>query len=119
MNFTHEAAQQLLRNADVLYADDEEQLELNMNDVWGWAVAWGVIIPPENVVEVAQLFWRYGWCGLVYWVSEQNEQMRSEFEDINRMVGFARHEETLRKTEPNNSKRAYTKLSYTLGEKSK
>lgn len=113
---TQAEAQQLLELAGVLYNDDEaERLELNMNDVWGWALAWGEPIPPEKVVEVADLFRRYGWCGLVYWVSEQNEQMRSEFEDNNRMIDFVRHEETLRKTEPDSNTRAYTKLSYTLG----
>jgi hypothetical protein len=111
---TQEEATQLLRTIGYLY-DDDEVLELNMNDVWAWALAWGEPIPADKVVEVAELFRLYGWCGLLYWVSEQHDQMRSEFEDNNRMIDFVRHEETLRQTEPDDNKRAYTKLSYTLG----
>lgn len=113
---TQEEAMRLLRDADLLFDDEEELPELNMNDVWGWALAWGEPIPSDQVVKVAWLFRQYGWCGLLYWVSEQHEHMRSKFQDINRMVDFVRHEEALRKTEPNRSKRAYAKVSYTLGE---
>lgn len=120
---TQEEATQLLRNAEVLYDDDDEEpsahIELNMNDVWGWALAWGESIPPDKIVEVAGLFRSYGWCGLLYWVSEQHDQMRSEFADNNRMIDFVRHEETLRKSEPDSNKRAYKKFSYTLGEEKK
>ena len=116
---TQEEALQLLRNMDVLFDEEDEvtQLTLNMNDVWGWALAWSEPIPTEKLIEVGDLFWHYGWCGLLYWVSEQHDQMRSQFVDNNRMIDFVRHEEALRKAKPESNKRAYKKLSYTLGEK--
>ena len=114
---TQKAAAQLLQSSGYLADTEEsESLELNMNDIWGWALAWTESIPAEKVVEVGELFRLYGWCGLAYWVSEQHEQMRSEFKDVNRTIDFVRHEEALRKTEPNSTKRAYRKLVYTLGE---
>lgn len=100
---TREKAVQLLRDSGYLYdfeEDEKKQIELNMNDVWGWALAWGEAITPDNVVEVGELFQLYGWCGLLYWASEQHEQMRSEFEDVNRRVEFVRHEEELRRAGP-------------------
>ena len=41
--------------------------------------------------------------------------MRSEFRDINRFVEFVRNEERLKKDVPNSSRRAYKKMTYTLG----
>lgn len=112
-------AKQLLELAGVLYPEDEDTkgLVLNMNDTWGWATAWGEPIPEDKVVEVATLFERYGSCGLLFWVSEQHEAMRSEFKDINRFVDFVRQEEKLRKDLPDSNKRAYKKVTYTLGDK--
>jgi len=106
----------LLEAADVFYGSDPgEPRELNMNDTFGWAYAFGEVVPDDRLDEVAGLFRRYGFAGLVYWVSEQNDGMRSEFEDVNRQIGFVRHEEKLRLQEPNSSTRAYMKLVYTLG----
>ena len=114
-------ARALLTAAGVFYGPDKDDPQsaqtLNMNDTWAWATAWGAYVPDDKLVEVSALYGRYGDCGLLYWVSEQNEQMRSEFADINRFVDFVRHEETLRKDEPNSSKRAYKKIQYTLGER--
>ena len=99
------------------YPPDDEMpgLVLNMNDTWCWASAWGEGVPEDKIPELADLIWRYGNCGVLYWVSEQHDGMKSEFKDINRFVDFVRREEKFRKDEPNSSKRAYTKLKYTLG----
>lgn len=118
---TLEEARALLIAADVFYpADDEDGQEaartLNVNDVFGWALAWGENVPDDKMVEVARLFRSYGLAGLLYWVSEQHGQMRSEFHDNNRSIDFVRHEENLRKKMPDSSKRAYHKLVYILGE---
>lgn len=115
-------ARQSLKLADVFYGDggpDENPQDaqtLNMNDVWGWAYAWGEYVPDDALPEVERLFRSYGLCGLYYWVSERHSQMRSEFEDINRFVEFVRQEERIRKSEPNSSRRAYLKHSYRLGD---
>lgn len=91
------------------------QNELNMNDTWGWACAMGQKIEDSEFVEVGELYEQYGYCGILYWVSEKNNHMRSEFEDINRMVDFVRHEEQVRKAYPDSTERAYKKIVYELG----
>lgn len=93
-------ARTLLRAADVFYhngdEDDEDWGErdtLNFNDTWCWASAWGQRVPEDELPEVARLFRSYGRCGLLYWMSEINQQMRSEFHDNNRFIDFVRNEE--------------------------
>ena len=91
----------LLEAAGVFYYTDDDvgPKELNMNDTFCWGEAFGEEVPEGCFPEVADLFWRYGSAGLVYWVSERNK-LRSEFEDINRQIDFVKHEEELRKREP-------------------
>lgn len=93
----------------------QSQQTLNMNDTWGWALAWGEKVPDDKLIEVAGLFWSYGWAGLLYWVSEQHSKMRSEFHDVNRRVDFVRHEQEFQQRTPGSSAQAYTPYSYTLG----
>ncbi len=102
------------------YDDDDDPKitqTLNMNDVWCWASADGQYVPDDKLQEVAKLYEDYGWCGIVYWVSEQNNGMKSEFYDINRFIEFVRQEEQLKKKIPSSSKRAYKHLVYKLGTK--
>ncbi len=115
-----DGARKFLRSAGVFFdADDGEDPKwaqmLNMNDQWGWACSEGEFVPDDKLPEVARLFWRYGFPGLLYWYSEQNGQCRSEFQDNNRFVDFVRHEERLRQEVPSSNERAYKRLSYTLG----
>lgn len=121
-----EAALQMLVNAGVFYYDNEEQwrefgdpepdetfrYELNQNDTWGWACAFGQEVPEDKMSELGELFWRYGYGGVLYWVSEQNQKMRSEFFDINRQVDFVRREERFRKLVSGSSARAYTPTTW-------
>ena len=98
-------------------ADDEmPPYTLNMNDVWSWASGDCETVSPQELPELARLFQAYGWCGILYWVSEKRGGCRSEFLDNNRFIDFVRHEETLRKEVPGSNERAYKKLVYTLGE---
>lgn len=124
MTEEQEKAAALLEAADVFYhnrADEYDPEEwgppftLNMNDTWCWASGWGETIPEEELPEVARLFRTYGQCGLLYWMSEKHNQMRSEFHDINRFVDFVRAEENIRKEVTDYNRRAYHKASYTLG----
>jgi len=121
--FSKEEARKLLEQAGVFFytRDEEEDWEecpqtLNMNDVWAWACSDGERIEDEQLPEVAELFFLYGWCGILYWVSKQNNNLRSEFLDNNRFIDFVEQEEKLRKEVPNSSDRAYKKITYTLGE---
>lgn len=124
--FTVETARELLQKAGVFYADSPEDLfegdspnelqTINFNDTWCWASAWGEYVPDDELLNVADLFWRYGWCGLLYWCSSRNDRMKSEFHDVNRYVQFVREEEAIRDALPGSSQRAYAKRVYTLGE---
>lgn len=109
----------LLKAMNLVFdADDEVERyaqTLNMNDVWGWATSWGEYIPDEDLPRVGDLLHRYGWCGVLYWMSERHQQMRSEFEDINRFVEFVRQEEQIRTAIPNSSQRAYHRICYAIG----
>lgn len=106
---------QMLINANVGWLNDGK-LSLNMNDTWAWACASVEPVPPEEVKEVARLFRSYGFAGLLYWVSKRNDDLRSEFHDINRMIDFVRNEEKIRDDFPSSSKRAFEKVVYTLGD---
>lgn len=97
-------------------ADEPEMRQtLNMNDTWVWASAWGEQVADNDLPEVARLVREYGYPGALYWVSEKHDKMRSEFQDINRFVDFVRHEERIKAEEPSSNKRAYRKVTYTLG----
>lgn len=117
---TPKDALRLLENAGVFYEDDTDSPThtLNMNDTWCWASAWGEEVPDDALVEVAQLFWRYGNAGLLYWVSKKHNGMRSAFYDNNRAIEFVENEERIRREVPDSDKRAYHKESYIIaGEK--
>ncbi|MEM9264532.1 MAG: hypothetical protein AAGA46_03315 [Cyanobacteria bacterium P01_F01_bin.13] len=112
------AAEMTSETPEILYEDDNPQLmqSLNMNDTFGWALAWGEHVPDDKLVEVAKLFRTYGRCGLIYWVSEQNNQTRSEFPAINRQIDFVRQEEKLwAEADGDTSKWAYQEVNYCLG----
>lgn len=117
--FDIESARKLLNTANVFFENDDDEPELsqtlNMNDVWAWGLAGGEYVPDEKLPEVAKLFWRYGWAGILYWASEQNDGMRSEFYDNNRFIEFVRNEERIKNQFPNSSERAYKEVKYTIG----
>ncbi len=94
----------------------DSELILNQNDVWAWGCAMGELVKREEIPELADLAMRYGWCGILYWVSKKNNDLRSEFVDNNRFIDFVANEERIRKEEPDIDKRAYYKVSYTIGE---
>jgi hypothetical protein len=119
--FSKDSALRLLNSADVFYGSDadsdsesEEAHTLNMNDTWCWASAWGEEVKDDELVAVATLFWRYGNAGLLYWVSQKHEAMRSEFYDNNRAIEFVENEERIRLAYPNSTARAYHEESYTI-----
>jgi hypothetical protein len=115
-----DTARQMLLALDLVYGKDEDIPDgdqvLNMNDVWAWATSWGEHVPDDELIEVARLVRLYGYCGAYYWVSHKHDNMRSEFEDINRFVEFVRQEEAIRDEIPGSSARAYAKRSYTIGD---
>jgi hypothetical protein len=106
-----------LLNAAQIFFDDEDIGEhmLNLNDVFGWACADTEKVEDEDIIRVAELFSKYGWCGILYWVSNKRNGERSEFLDNNRFIDFVDNEEKLVKKEPDNDKRAYLKYKYKLG----
>ena len=106
--------EKVLIDAGILDFDGDEYY-INFNDVWAWALSDGETLRKEEIEQVYDLFWRYGWCGVLYWASKRNEDMLSEFHDNNRFIEFVRQEEELKKKVPDSDKRAYTKLKYTVG----
>lgn len=88
---------------------------LNLNDTFGWAMAYGRFVPDEELPRVAELFCLYGWGGIYYWEAQQPDGLRrSEFYSVNRAIEFVEHEEKLRAEMPSSSKRAYAKITYTI-----
>ena len=118
--FSVDDARDLLTAADVFFEPDEDEESsrqtLNMSDTWARACADAEYVPDDELPRLAELFWRYGNCGILFWVSERNGKMRSEFHDINRFIEFVRQEEAIREEEPKSSKRAYLRRTYTIGE---
>lgn len=102
------------KNPDGL-EDDSTSRTLNMNDTFGRALAYGELVSDEDMIEVAELFCRYGYHGLTYWCAEKEGWSRSEFEDITRGIEFVRQEEKIMTKYPDSSERAYKKVKYTLG----
>ena len=125
MMFTIESARKLLRNAGLFYLDDESELgdgedpkwlqTINFNDAWSWGSADCEYVEDSELPEVAELFWRYGWCGVLYWADEKNGRHGAEFHDVNRFIQFVREEEKVRAEIPSSSSRAYAKRGYHIG----
>lgn len=118
MIFNQQSAENFLTYTDIFFDDEEgtefDKFTINLNDTWGWGEGDCEKVPKEDLVEVAELFWRYGWCGILYWVSKKRGGCESEFYDINRFIDFVSAEEKLRQDVPDSSKRAYTNLVYRL-----
>lgn len=112
-------AREYLQQANVFWVDPEDdkyKQEIWQNDTWGWAVSFCEDVKDEELGEVARLFRLYGDCGMLYWVSEKNEQMKSEFYPMNRKIEFVKQEEKLIvKYGYWESAWAYKKVVYTVG----
>ena len=116
--FSIDEARTLLQATGVFFdlGEDQESSQcLNLSDTWGWACADGEDVPDEELPRLAELFWQYGNCGILFWVSERRDKCRSEFHDINRFIDFVRAEEAIRAEEPSSSKRAYLRREYSIG----
>ena len=107
----------LLTSGECFYNAESQTISINMNDTWAWALSWIPEVPHEEVKEVARLFRTYGRAGLMYWHSCHEKNMRSEFEDNNRMIDFVRNEERIRQEVPDHNNRAFHKATYTIGDK--
>ena len=128
--FTQTEALELLKAANVFYWNDPDLNDterpahrcINMNDTFMWALAYGPYVADDQLVPVAELFWRYGNAGLYYWCTihpdEEERITASEFEDIQRAIEFVTKEEELRLSGKSSNERAYHKLVYTLGDRS-
>lgn len=120
--FTVDEARILLSNARVFYGDLGEnespkyQQTLNLNDTFYWACADCEYVEDNELPRVAELFWRYGWSGILYWVNvEKRNEGKVEFVNVNRHIEFVKNEEAIIKEEPDCCKRAYLKRKYKIG----
>ena len=119
--FSQEQAQALLDAAGVFHDYEPgwswpPPNSINLNDALYWACADAEPVPDECLVEVATLFYRYGWSGILYWVLKRRGETRCAFADVNRAVQFVREEEAIRAEVLSDTQRAYLRRTYTLGD---
>lgn len=115
-----QAAFEFLKSTGIFFGRDEDEEEkwdrmINLNDVWGWACSDGHEVPMDQMPELCRLYNAYGWCGVLYFVSEREGGHGSEFHHYSRMIEFVRKEEAIRVKHKNHSAYAYDKQSYTVG----
>jgi hypothetical protein len=122
LTFTVESAKKLLEAADVFFGctdtDDDvrDAQTLNLNDAFYWACSDGEYVQDSELPRLADLFFNYGWAGIMYWVLvEKRNGEVPEFVDVRRQVEFVKNEEAIRVEEPSSSRRAYLKRQYTIG----
>lgn len=120
--FSVESAREFLDKSGIFYeADDSDgpkwSQTINLNDTFYRACSDCEYVSDEELPRVAELLYRYGWCGICYWVVvEKRKEESVEFEDTNRFIKFVSIEESIRAKEPSYSKRAYLKWEYVLGD---
>ena len=107
-------------NQDV--ADDDHfgtpedyQLAINLNDTFFWASADCEVIGLDELEEVARLFFKYGWSGILYWVVKKRDWQwhDPEFLDARRQILFVHEEESV-VAGLTSSKAAYKSASYVI-----
>lgn len=113
----------LLTDAGVFFGCDESEDDpkrkqiINLNDAFYWGCADCEYVEDKELPRLADLFYRYGEAGILYWVAvEKRGGMEPEFLDVKRQIEFVTNEEAIRKEEPDPIKRAYLKRKYTIGE---
>lgn len=76
----------------------ESPLNVNLNDAWFWALSDSYPVKIEDMKEVNNLIFHYGWCGLQYWVAKKGEMDINsiEFNHARRHIQFVKNEEALR-----------------------
>lgn len=120
--FNIESARELLTKADIFFGCDDPEdhpsfaQTINLNDAFYWACSDMQYVEDDELPRLAELFWRYGNAGVMYWVAvEKRGGEKPEFVDVQRHIDFVTQEEAIRKEEPSSSKRAYLKRQYTIG----
>jgi len=118
---TPDEARKFLTAADLFFGADEDDHDgkweqtIDLSDTFAWACADGEYVPDDELPLVAKLFARYGFCGVLWWVSVRRGGDRAEFADVNRFIEFVANEEAIRAEELKDTKRAYLKRSYVIG----
>ena len=120
--FTIDSARELLTKASIFIGCDDPEdnpkyaQTINLNDAFYWACSDAEYVEDSRLPRLAELFWRYGNAGVMYWVAvEMRGGVQPEFVDVQRHIEFVTHEESICKEEPLASKRAYLKRQYTIG----
>lgn len=113
---------EFLKTTGIFFGRDDDQEEkwdrmINMNDVWGWACSDCHEVPMDQMPELLRLYNAYGWCGVLYFVSEREGGHGSEFCHYNRMICFVRSEEKIRASHDRSSAYAYDNQSYEVASK--
>ena len=104
LNDKQRSALKLLRESGIFYNDNISELDagddpqsirlINLNDTFWWGTAYCQFLPDDKIEELSNLFFKYGWCGVLYWCSKQ-EEIKPEFENVIRSIQFVENEELI------------------------
>ena len=100
MKLSIDDAREILFEADVLHeisSGSSNRLLLKIKDSWRSNSVVNEYVRDEDLQELARLFWRYGWAGILYFVSEKNNGIESDLKDNNKAIQTVRHLEDLKK----------------------
>jgi hypothetical protein len=126
LNEKQSAALKRLRSYGLFFYDNFSELDedddpsalraLNLNDTFWWATGYSMFVPDDKIEELDRLFSNYGWCGVLYWVSKNDEHFaQPEFNSVRRMISFVDNEERILTACKSSSEYAYSKDSYKIG----
>lgn len=94
--FDINSARKLLEAANVFFDVDDEvpPQTLNLNDALNYACADGETVMDGELPRLAELFWQYGWCGILYWVSvEKRGGELASIPSVQRKIDFIKETE--------------------------
>jgi len=120
MKMTIAEARSLLEAAGVFYGGDEDDgikwaQTINLNDALAWACSECQEVADEELPRVGELFFNYGWYGILYWVTKEKTQSGTQFENVKRAIEFVENEERILKEQPSYSSYLFHKTQYTIG----
>lgn len=96
---------------------DDDLTDINLNDTFGWALAYSVEVTADELEPLQALYRRYGFCGVLYFAAVKDgwDVGSISFQDTRRMIEFVQHEEGVRTSCSSSSEYAYKKAPVTLG----
>lgn len=96
--FFHDSEEQLIRDEPDEQEREEWRFVVHLGDWCSWGTADDERADPSELPDVWNMFSRYGWNGIYYWVMKKREWEwhQISFRDVQRAMQFIQHEEALR-----------------------